>query len=136
MYPRLIKTERDYRAALRRIDELMDARTGTRLGDELELLATLVELYEEEHSPIPPPNPIDAIRFRMEQENLQPRDLIAYLGHPQPGLRGAQWSETFDLEDDSSAARRAWNSGGHSPGRGKCGVGLDASLVVCELRPC
>jgi HTH-type transcriptional regulator / antitoxin HigA len=80
MHPKLIKTERDYRAALRRIDELMDARTGTRLGDELELLATLVELYEEEHSPIPPPSPIEAIRFRMEQENLQPRDLIAYLG--------------------------------------------------------
>ena len=54
MHPRLIKTEREYRATLRRVDELMDARTGTRQGDELELLATLIEIYEEEHSPIPP----------------------------------------------------------------------------------
>jgi HTH-type transcriptional regulator / antitoxin HigA len=80
MKTKLIKTQREYRAALRRVEELMDARPGTAAGDELELLAALVEIYEEEHYPIPPPNPIEAIRFRMEQENLKPQDLIPFLG--------------------------------------------------------
>jgi HTH-type transcriptional regulator / antitoxin HigA len=80
MHPKLIKTQREYRAALRRADELMDARQGTRQGDELELLAALIEMYEEEHVPVPPPDPIEAIRFRMEQESLQPQDLVPFLG--------------------------------------------------------
>jgi HTH-type transcriptional regulator / antitoxin HigA len=77
---RLIKTQREYRAALRRVEELMDARPGSAQGDELELLAALIEIYEEEHAPIPPPKPVEAIRFRMEQENLKPQDLIPFLG--------------------------------------------------------
>jgi HTH-type transcriptional regulator / antitoxin HigA len=80
MKTKLIKTQREYRAALRRAEELMDARPGTPQGDELELLAALIEIYEEEHEPVPPPDPIEAIRFRMEQENLQPRDLVPMLG--------------------------------------------------------
>ena len=77
---RLIKTQREYRAALRRAEELMDARPGSAQGDELELLAALVEIYEDEHAPVPPPNPVDAIRFRMEQADLRPQDLIPFLG--------------------------------------------------------
>jgi HTH-type transcriptional regulator/antitoxin HigA len=80
MHPKVIKTQREYRAALRRAEELMDARRGTPQGDELELLAALIEIYEEQHAPVPPPDPIEAIRFRMEQENLRPQDLVPLLG--------------------------------------------------------
>ncbi len=80
MATKLIKTRREYRSALQRVEELMDVRGGTAEGNELELLAALIEIYEAEHAPIPPPDPIAAIRFRMEQEDLRPRDLIPLLG--------------------------------------------------------
>lgn len=80
MKPKLIKTQKEYRAALQRIENLMDAKPRTSQGDELELLATLVELYEREREPIPPPEPLEAIRFRMEQDGLKPKDLIPYIG--------------------------------------------------------
>jgi len=67
MIYKIIKAEEDYKKALSRIDELMDATPNTPEGDELELLVTLVELYEEKEYPIEMPDPIDAIRFRMEQ---------------------------------------------------------------------
>lgn len=75
-----IKTEADYDAALEQIASLMDAKAGTHEADELEVLATLVECYEAEHYPINLPNPIAAIRFRMEQAELSQRDLIPYIG--------------------------------------------------------
>jgi HTH-type transcriptional regulator/antitoxin HigA len=75
-----IKTEADYDAALEQISLLMDAKAGTPVADELEVLATLVECYEAEHYPINLPDPIAAIRFRMEQEDLSQRDLIPYIG--------------------------------------------------------
>jgi len=71
MVAKVIKTDRAYRAALERIEQLMDAKRGTREGDELELLAMLVEAYEERKCPIDPPDPIDAIRFRTEQAGLK-----------------------------------------------------------------
>jgi len=77
---KLLKTRREYRAALRRVEEIMDARPRTAEGDELELLAALIEIYEERHAPVPPPDPIEAIRFRMEQEGLRPQDLVPILG--------------------------------------------------------
>jgi HTH-type transcriptional regulator / antitoxin HigA len=80
MTTKLIKTQREYRSALRRVEQLMDARPGTADGDELELLAALIEIYEEKHAPVPPPDPIEAIRFRMEQEDLRPADLVPLLG--------------------------------------------------------
>jgi HTH-type transcriptional regulator / antitoxin HigA len=80
MTAKLIKTQREYRTALLRVEQLMDARRGTAEGDELELLATLIEIYEEKHAPVPPPDPIEAIRFRMEQENLRPQELVPLLG--------------------------------------------------------
>src|SRR6056297_1563828 len=80
MVNRLIKTETDYEQALSRIEELMDADAGTPEADELELLATLVEMYEDAHYPIDMPDPVDAIRFRMEQAGLKQQDLVPYMG--------------------------------------------------------
>ena len=62
-----VRSEEDYEAALTRIDELMDAEPNTLEGDELDILVTLVERYEENHYPIGPPDPIVAIEFRKDQ---------------------------------------------------------------------
>lgn len=75
-----IRSEQDHAAALARIELLMDAEPGTRESDELDVLADLVEHYEKKHFPIPKPTPLEAIRFRMEQEGLTPRDLIPVFG--------------------------------------------------------
>ena len=75
-----IRTEADHRAALARIDVLMDAVTGTPEADELTVLADLVEAYEAKHFSIELPTPVEAIRFRMEQAGLEPRDLEPYIG--------------------------------------------------------
>jgi HTH-type transcriptional regulator/antitoxin HigA len=80
MVSRLIKTEEDYKLALKRIEALMDAQAGSPEADELELLSTLVEMYEERHFPMDRPDPVDAVKFRMEQLGLRPRDLIPFLG--------------------------------------------------------
>ncbi|MDD2897838.1 MAG: ImmA/IrrE family metallo-endopeptidase [Desulfuromonadaceae bacterium] len=80
MIPKIIKNETDYEAALGRIDELMDADPETAAGDELELLVTLVEMYESKAHPIDLPDPIEAIAFRMEQAGLKQKDLIPYIG--------------------------------------------------------
>jgi HTH-type transcriptional regulator / antitoxin HigA len=80
MKTKLIKSKQEYRTALKRVEELMDARPGTVEGDELELLAALIDIYEEKHVPVLPPDPIEAIRFRMEQEGLCPSDLVAVFG--------------------------------------------------------
>lgn len=77
---RRIRTEADYEAALARIDELMAARAGTPEGDELDVLADLVELYENKNVPMEFPTPLAAIEFRMEQAGLSPRDLIPFIG--------------------------------------------------------
>jgi HTH-type transcriptional regulator/antitoxin HigA len=77
---RPIRTKADYEGALARIEELIDASAGTADGDELDVLATLVEQYEEKAFPIAAPTPIAAIRFRMEQQGLSPRDLEPLLG--------------------------------------------------------
>jgi HTH-type transcriptional regulator/antitoxin HigA len=77
---RAIRTEADYKAALARIDALMDAEYGTPEGDELDVLTDLVGLYESQHVPMGYPSPITAIRFRMEQGGLSPRDLVPFIG--------------------------------------------------------
>lgn len=79
-YNKLLKTEKDYNEALKRIDELFDAEPGTPDADELDLLCALVELYEKEHYPIEAPDPVEAIKFRMEQEGLSNEDMVQYLG--------------------------------------------------------
>jgi HTH-type transcriptional regulator / antitoxin HigA len=75
-----IKTTRDYDRALRRVAQLMDAKPGTKAGDELDVLTTLVEVYEAKHHAIYPPDPIDAIKFRMDQLGMSRKDLEAMLG--------------------------------------------------------
>jgi HTH-type transcriptional regulator/antitoxin HigA len=76
----IIKTEEQYHIAMERIDELFDAKPNTKEFDELELLAMLVNAYEEEHYRIEAPTPIEAIKFRMEQQGLKRTDLIPFLG--------------------------------------------------------
>jgi len=80
MIPKIIKNEKEYESALKRIDELMDADPGTPEGDELELLVTLVELYEKSAHPVGLPEPIEAIKFRMEQLGMKQKDLIPFIG--------------------------------------------------------
>jgi HTH-type transcriptional regulator/antitoxin HigA len=75
-----IKTEADYDAALERIELLMDAEMNSPEGDELDILVTLIEAYEDKHHPIAPPDPVEAIIFRMEQDGLDRKDLEPYLG--------------------------------------------------------
>ena len=77
MKPKVIKTEREYKAALAYVETLMDKSFPDEA--ELELWSLLVEKYEEEHFPIATPDPIEAIRFRMEQAGLAPVDLEPYL---------------------------------------------------------
>ena len=80
MINRLIKTEQDHEKALSRIEEIMDAKPGTAEIDELELLTTLVEMYEERCYPIGPPDPVEAIKFRMEQLGLTQKDMVPFIG--------------------------------------------------------
>jgi HTH-type transcriptional regulator/antitoxin HigA len=80
MKPKIIKTQAQYEATLARIEAIFDARPGTAKGDELELLLLVVESYEDKTYPIDLPDPIEALRFRMEQEGLKPKDLIPYIG--------------------------------------------------------
>jgi len=80
MQIRPIRTVEDNQAALARIEELWDAEPNTPEGDELEVLATLVSAFEEEHYPIEAPDPIEAIKFRMEQQGLKDKDLVPFLG--------------------------------------------------------
>lgn len=75
-----IKTERDYRKALKEIEKLWDAKPNTPMGDRLDVLVTLVEAYEQKHYKVDPPDPIEAIKFRMEQLDLKPSDLAKILG--------------------------------------------------------
>ncbi|WP_322517620.1 transcriptional regulator [Rhodopseudomonas palustris] len=75
-----IKSQRDYRRALRQIEELMSARRNTPDGDRLDVLVTLVEAWERKHYPLDLPDPVEAIRYHMEQNDLQPRDLIPFIG--------------------------------------------------------
>jgi HTH-type transcriptional regulator/antitoxin HigA len=80
MIPKVIKTEKEYERALARINDLMDADPGTPEGNELELLVTLVELYEKAKHAIDLPDPVEAIKFRMEQLGLKQKDLIPHIG--------------------------------------------------------
>jgi len=75
-----IRTKSDYEGALREVERLWGARLGTPRGDRLDVLATLIDVYENEHHPIDPPDPIDAIKFRMEQQGLVRKDLEGIIG--------------------------------------------------------
>ena len=75
-----IRSESDYQDALAEVEQLWGAKSGTPEGDRLEIVATLVDAYENEHEPMDPPDPIEAIEFRMEQQGLTRRDLEGMLG--------------------------------------------------------
>jgi HTH-type transcriptional regulator/antitoxin HigA len=75
-----IKTEEDYQAALSRLEDIFDAPDGTPESDELDILGLLVDEYENEHYPIDSPDPIEAIKIRMEELNMRQRDLIPMIG--------------------------------------------------------
>ena len=75
-----IKTKRDYEAALRAIEPLMSAKRNTPEGDRLDVLVTLIEAYEARHFPLDLPDPVEAIKFVMEQRNLTVKDLVPYIG--------------------------------------------------------
>jgi HTH-type transcriptional regulator/antitoxin HigA len=75
-----IKTETDYRNALQRLDEIFDAPIHTKEGDEAEILSQLIENFENEHYAIEAPDPIEAIKIRMEEMNLRQKDLVGIIG--------------------------------------------------------
>ncbi len=75
-----IRNEKDYRKALARMEDIFDAKRGTREGDELEVLSILVDTYENKHFPIGMPDPIEAIKYRMEQMGMKQKDLSEAMG--------------------------------------------------------
>ena len=75
-----IKTEQDYIAALKRLEDIFDSKLGTPESDELEILGLMVEDYENKHYPIEAPDPIEAIKIRMEEMGLKQVDLISEIG--------------------------------------------------------
>ena len=77
-----IRTTRDYEAALRTIETLMTAKRNTPEGDRLDVLVTLVQAYEAKHFPLDLADPVEAIKFVMEQRHLTVKDLVPYIGQP------------------------------------------------------
>lgn len=75
-----IKNKRDHRRALKEIEGLMTAKHNTPEGDRLDVLVTLVEAWEAKHTPLDLPDPIEAIKYHMEQKGLSPRDLTPFIG--------------------------------------------------------
>jgi HTH-type transcriptional regulator / antitoxin HigA len=77
-----VRTKADYKAALERIEELiaLNPKKGTTAYDELDVIGTLVSAYEDLHYPIEAPDPVEAVKYMMEEEGLKPKDLIMYFG--------------------------------------------------------
>lgn len=75
-----LKTEEDYQRALQRLEDIFDALPNTEEGDELEVLSILIDAYEKQHHPIDLPDPVEAIKFRMDQLGLKQKDLVAIVG--------------------------------------------------------
>src|ERR1017187_4816033 len=75
-----IKTQHDYRRVLKEIEGLMTAKRNTPEGDRLDVLVTLVDAWERKHYPLDLPDPVEAIKYHMEQNGLKPRDLIQFIG--------------------------------------------------------
>ncbi len=76
-----IKSQAGYRRVLKEVESLMTARRNTPEGDRLDVLVTLVEAWERRHYPMDLPDPVEAIKYHMEQNGLQPRDLIPFIGN-------------------------------------------------------
>lgn len=78
---KVLKTEEDYHQALKRLDKIFHAPADSKEGDEAELLSILIEKYEDEHYPIEAPDPIEAIKFRMEQMGMTKKELAEVIGY-------------------------------------------------------
>ena len=78
---KVIKTEKDYNQALKRLEEIFHAPSNSKEGDEAEILSILIEKYEDENYPVEAPDPIEAIKFRMEQMGMNKKDLAQVLGY-------------------------------------------------------
>jgi len=80
MDSKLIKSEKEYQSALERLDQLFNAKIGTEESDEADVLALLIDEYEKNNFPIETPDPIEAIKIRMEEMDLKQKDLIGIIG--------------------------------------------------------
>ncbi len=109
-----IRTDADLDLALAQLDKLLDAHPNTREGARREVLSELIYAYEQKHHPIPPPNPIDAIEFRLEQQGLTRKALEPILGGR--GKVAEVLNGTRDLSDDPPAAQGAGNPAGVAVG--------------------
>lgn len=76
-----IRNEKDYQNAIKRLEQIFDAEKGSEEGDELEILSILIDQYENENFPIGMPDPIEAIKFRMEQMGMKQKDLAEVVGY-------------------------------------------------------
>lgn len=81
MHIKVIKTVEDYHQAIKRLEEIFHAPIDSKEGDEADLLSLLIEKYEDEHYPIEAPDPIEAIKFRMEQMNMTKKELAEIIGY-------------------------------------------------------
>lgn len=77
---KLIKTEQEYRTALKRLDEIFDAKIGTPESDQADIIGLLIDEYEKKNYPIEAPDPIEAIKIRMEEMQLKQKDLVGIIG--------------------------------------------------------
>ena len=107
-----IRTEADYEAALAEVERLWGAPAASPEGDRLDVLATLIDAYESEHFPMDPPDPIEAIKFRMEQQGLSRKDLEGLIGTRTPGRRGAEPAPEPVHQHDPAPARATRHLGG------------------------
>jgi len=114
-----IRNDRDHARALKRVEKLWGARAGTPAAEELEVLATLIDSYEAKHHPIEPPDPIDAILFRMEQMGLTRADLVPIIGSR------ARVSEVLNRRRDLSIAMIA---------RIRAKLGISADTLIGRKR--
>jgi HTH-type transcriptional regulator/antitoxin HigA len=112
---RPIRTDSDHEKAVARISELMGAASGTAEGDELDVLATLVDAYEAKRFPVDAPDPVTAIQFRMEQQGLKRRDLEPLIGSR------ARVSEVLTRKRNLTLEMIR---------RVKCGLGISADLLI------
>ena len=115
-----IRSPADHRRAVREIERLMDAAPGSREADRLDVLATLVDANEVAHLPIEAPDPIEAIRFRMEQLGLKAADLTAYIGHSGRVTEVLKYQRSLTLP----MIRRLEH-----------GLGIPASVLIREVPP-
>ena len=133
-----IKTKRDYRRALKQIEGLMHAKRNTPAGDRLDVLVILVEAWEAIHYPLDLPDPIEAIKYHMEQKGLSPHDLIPLIGgrnRVYDVLARKRPLTSADIEDDLASASRARDSGRVThQGRAAAGCLVDRDMVRAERR--